>query len=284
MSTTRVKWVPVLGEGREIVESYDTSVTLRQLFYRLVSKQLIPNTQSYYRRLSSYTAEARRAGTFPDLIDRTSKIDQPYHETSPGAALRSTAEFYQRDRTEGQAVSIYLGVEKDGLVTQLTSWFGGYGLPVVALGGYASQSYCDEIGRHAEGQRRPAVLLYAGDCDPTGEDIERDLVARTGCWTITRRIALTPQQVIEYRLSEYAPDDAELRKLQNDPRAKAFERKHGSLVQYEVDALAPTDLRYLYRSAIDEFWDESAYQDVLAREAVERDQLIALADEWGADA
>ena len=48
----------------------------------------------------------------------------------------------------------------------------------------------------------------------------------------------------------------------------------------EVDALAPSDLRSLYRSAIDEFWDEQTYDDVLAREADERDRLTELADQW----
>src|SRR5207249_5207910 len=44
-------------------------------------------------------------------------------------------------------------------------------------------------------QLRPAVLLYAGDFDSSGEDIFRDFVARTDCWTHTRRIALTAEQV-----------------------------------------------------------------------------------------
>ena len=39
-------------------------------------------------------------------------------------------------------------------------------------------------------------------------------------------------------------------------------------------------LRNLYRTAVDEFWDEPAYRAVLAREAVERAQLTELADEW----
>jgi hypothetical protein len=51
--------------GREIVAGYDTRVTLRQVFYRLVAGQHLPNTQTYYRALSSATAAARRDGTFP---------------------------------------------------------------------------------------------------------------------------------------------------------------------------------------------------------------------------
>jgi len=38
--------------------SYDTPVTPRQLFHRLVSAQVIPNTQCAYKRLSELPAQA----------------------------------------------------------------------------------------------------------------------------------------------------------------------------------------------------------------------------------
>jgi len=49
-------------QAAAIVRSYDTGVTLRQLFYRLVAAHLLPNTTTAYKGLSSQTAEARRAG------------------------------------------------------------------------------------------------------------------------------------------------------------------------------------------------------------------------------
>ena len=63
-------------------------------------------------------------------------------------------------------MSIYLAVEKRGMVNQLASWFGDTDVPILALGGFASQSYCDEIMRDVRRQERPAILLYAGDHDP----------------------------------------------------------------------------------------------------------------------
>jgi hypothetical protein len=37
----RLQWAPILARASETVRSYDTSVTLRQLFYRLVSQLLL---------------------------------------------------------------------------------------------------------------------------------------------------------------------------------------------------------------------------------------------------
>jgi len=39
-------WPTILIRARQIMAQYDTPVTLRQIFYRLVSEQLIPNNRS----------------------------------------------------------------------------------------------------------------------------------------------------------------------------------------------------------------------------------------------
>ena len=47
---SRLSWVPILKHAVNIVSSYDSGVTLRQLFYRLVADLTLPNTRSYYKR------------------------------------------------------------------------------------------------------------------------------------------------------------------------------------------------------------------------------------------
>ena len=93
-----------------------------------------------------------------------------------------------------------LGVEKAGLVAQLQAWFADLRVPVLALGGYTSQSYVDDVRRDVVRRGRPAVLLYAGDFDPSGEDIGRDFVARSACWARVVRVALSSDQVRAYQL------------------------------------------------------------------------------------
>ncbi len=265
-----IRWEPVLDAARGFVESYDTLVTLRQLFYRLVAALLIDNTQHCYKRLSECTAKGRRDGTFPELMDRTRQIHE--YETFHGVAdaLSYTRGIYRRDRTEGQDVSLYLAVEKAGIVNQLDVWFGDpLGLPILALGGYASQSYVNEIVCHVSQQQRPAVLLYAGDHDPSGWDIPRDFVGRTNCWKEVRRIALDPDLIAEHDLPESIGKES-------DSRKAWFVEQFGKLVQVELDALPPNVLRGLYTDAIEEFWDLSAFESVLAREQSERDALGSL--------
>ena len=280
--TGRIDWPGVIEQAASIVYSYSTSVTLRQLFYRLVSAQVIPNSQGAYKRLSALTAEARREGDFPALIDRGRTIHRYESFDGPQHALDQLIRWYRLDRTKGQDVSLYLGVEKAGMVVQLQSWFGRLGIPILALGGYGSQSYVNEViddvsrspsrldalDRAAAGLpiQRGAVLLYAGDFDPSGEDIDRDFIDRTDCWDEVVRVALSAGQVRDYRLP-VNPGKA------TDSRAAGFIERHGSLMQVELDALDPDTLRGLYQEAIDGYWDTSAYESVLAQERSDVERL-----------
>ena len=255
----RRDWSVVLEAARAIIGQYDTGVTLRQLFYRLVAAEILPNTRVAYQTLSSRTAAARRNGLFPALIDRTRRIHCFQSFDGPAEAQGWLRRIYRRDRTEGQSWSVYLGVEKAGIVEQLEAWFGGHGIPILALGGYSSQSYVDEIVTDVESQDRPAVLIYAGDFDASGEDIQRDFLERTSCFKRMTRVALTTEQIEEHHLPEQMGKAT-------DSRAGQFVKRHGRLVQVELDALPPDQLRDLYQEALDEFWDESAFATALERE------------------
>lgn len=275
-----LKWKDVTEEAAVIVNSYSTSVTLRQLFYRLVSRGILPNNQNAYKGLSKHTAEARREGWFPDLIDRTRRIERYQTFPNPENALRWLSAIYRRDRTEGQEYQIFIGVEKAGMVVQLQDWFGDLGLPIMALGGYSSQTFVKTVGqaieRETERYGRSSILLYAGDFDPSGEDIDRDFIKRVEDYLFdsltVQRIALLPEHIEEYELPEFPGK-------QTDSRKWSFMERHGKLVQVELDALDPNDLRGLYQRAIDQYFDPAAYDASLAREDAETRLLSRVGEE-----
>jgi hypothetical protein len=266
MSAKVLDWPRILEAAAPIVLNSAVAMTLRALFYRLVVVELIPNTLSAYKTLSARTAKARREGWFPDLFDATRRIRRNQTFASPEEARRWLAEVYMRDRTEGQEFSLYFGVEKSALVELIWSWFGSTGIPVVALGGYSSQTFVDDVRRDADKQKRKAVLLYAGDFDPSGEDILRDFLIRSYCFDEVERVALDWEQVIAHNLPPQMGKAT-------DSRAAAFEARHGRLVQVELDALPPVTLRDLYMEAANQYFDADVFEAVLAREAEERKQL-----------
>ena len=122
---------------------------------------------------------------------------------------------------------------------------------------------------HVLDEARRIVLSH----DPSGHDILRDFTDRTDRWKAVQRIALTPEQVAEYRLPE-AMGKA------TDSRKHGFVARFGELVQVELDALPPDVLRDLYAAGIAEFWDESAFEETMQREAEECAALDEFARLW----
>jgi hypothetical protein len=263
MTGQRLDWPAILERAADITMSYATPVTLRQVFYRLVAAQVLPNRLSAYNRLGRLSARARRDGWFPRLLDQGRTISRPPSFDSPAKARQWLARFYRRDRTEGQLYNVYIGAEKATMTPQLDEWFGDRGLPVVTLRGYSGQELVTDVADDITVSDRPAALLYAGDFDPSGVDILRDFTNRVGFDKVIR-VALNEDQVVGLPV---AVGKAE------DPRAPSFVAQFGRLVQVELEALDPAVLQSLYEDALAGLWDDAAYRAVLAAEEDDRRQL-----------
>jgi hypothetical protein len=289
----------VLPKARLIVGGYTYLITLRQLHYLLVSDPTVPysNTITDYTTLSRVTAEGRREGTFPTLLDQTRQIHRTAYWDSPMDAVASLTRQYRRDRTNGQDHLIVLGGEKATLLAQLRSWFQPRGFPIVLLRGYGSQTYVDDVAEMVGDDGRPAVLIYAGDFDPSGEDIQRDFLARCDVFDEVEHIAVNASDIARFGLTvnEGKPEDTRTiafvdRHRQLHDRCRLGYRKLATIhkrgkpavdmptpMQVEVEAIDPNDLRNLYGAAIDQWWDRATYEAVLRRETVDRRRLESLA-------
>jgi hypothetical protein len=262
----RLSWPPILERAVGIIEAHDITMTLRQVFYRLVAEVVLPNRTNAYNRLARLSAKARRDGWFPRLLDQGRRIERPLYFAGPDAARAWLVDHYRLDRTAGQPWSVYVGAEKATLLPQLEEWFDDRGIPVFSLRGYSGQELVTDVTNDIMVSRRPSVLLYAGDFDPSGQDIDRDFVRRVGCFDKVERIALTADQL------EGLP--VQLGKA-DDPRSAGFIAEHGRLVQVELEALDPTDLHAMYEAALADYWDPVAFGHVLGDEDRDRGQLDA---------
>ena len=284
-------WDAILAEGARIVASYTTPVTLRQLHYRLVASGFggYENTISRYTKLGSKTAEARRAGWFPALIDGTRQIEATNSWSSVSEILRACAHSFRLDRTKGQEHQVWVLYEKATLTAQIEAWVGQYGVQRGALRGYSSEPLQAEIwGRMVE-DGRPVVVFYVGDLDPEGEDIERNLQARAASAQIVvessrypvgiqvshwQRLTILPEQITSLNLS---PNPGK----PDSKRAKGFTERHGSLFQVEVEAVDPAVLQQLVTKAVTQrrFFNRAVYKAVLIEEQNDRVRLDELAND-----
>lgn len=96
----KIKFSPaslrVIQQASRILAEYAQRgivVTLRQLYYQFVARDIIPNKQSEYKRLGSIINDARLAGLidWDYLQDRTRNLNTTPHWSDPSGVIESAA-------------------------------------------------------------------------------------------------------------------------------------------------------------------------------------------------
>jgi hypothetical protein len=249
----------IVDAALDIFQQYDTAITLRQLYYRLVSRLLIPNTINSYKRLSRIMVKAREQGDVPIncLEDRSRRVlgrgDMGYNSAEEYlkkkiTTLQDSWKSFSMPMWEDQPKNVMISLEKDALSRLVSREANRFSVRTFPTRGYPSFSYVQEMSRYITNQLggKPTVVLYFGDFDPSGVDIERDLSERLekyGAKDFTvQRIALTADQIKRYRLP---PMPVKM----SDARADSFLEEHGDRA-VELDALDPNLLQTTVRKAV----------------------------------
>ena len=247
-------------------------MTVRQVYYQLVSRQVIKNSRCQYQAVSKALVNARREGIIPwdwieDRLRRPRKVNM-WSGLPDFAVTCCTA--YRRDVWETQPGYVEVWLEKDALSGIFEDVLRPYGVTLNVARGYDGWS---SIHGAAERYRRRdnVTVLYFGDFDPSGEDMVRSLIERLrdqGAVPDVIKCALTREDIERYDLP---PDFAK----RTDTRTAAFIAKHGN-ISVELDALPPDVLRSRLLEAVTRHMDIDALADVKALEERERQELLDL--------
>jgi DNA topoisomerase VI subunit A len=249
------------------------TLTLRQLYYQLVTRNIIPNLQKEYAKLSSLLVKGRMAGVVDwDAIEDRIRIPFiPYSVDDIDGALQDTINQYRLDRQDGQDVYIELWVEKDALSGVLKRITSHYHINLMVNRGYSSCSAMHDAFKRLEDKEdegKKTVILYLGDHDPSGLDMIRDIRERLeefGVNPEVRHIGLTMKQIKKYNPP---PNPAKI----TDPRAKWYINEFGN-VSWEVDALTPKVLHELVKKNVEELIDMDLFNDKIIQEEKDKETL-----------
>lgn len=278
----------------DIIEEYQADgyvLTLRQLYYQLVTRDVIPNKQSEYSKLSTLLKEGRMAGIvdWDAIEDRLRKPQTPSSWETPKDILNAVIQQYALPRQAGQPTYLEVWVEKDALSGVLRRVTEKYHVPILVNRGYSSASAMfDSYNRfnaaHERGQE--VKILYLGDYDPSGIDMIRDIRDRIiefiigdyGYQDIDEalsdfRFSIEPIALTREQIRQYNPPPNPAK--QSDPRAKDFIAKHGG-TSWEVDALRPEVLNQLLDGSIRENINEDIYSEIVFNEKADKKKLKSL--------
>lgn len=276
----------VISQARDIIQEYQAQgfvLTLRQLYYQFVARDLIDNTQRSYKRLGTIIADARLAGLidWDAMEDRTRNLHKLPTWSGPAAMIQSAQGWYRENVWRTQPYHVEVWVEKEALAGVFQRVCDELRVPLFSCRGYVSLSEmhvaAQRLERVTQAGHTP-VILHFGDHDPSGIDMTRDIYDRIQdtFWVDfqLKRLALNMSQVDEYGPP---PNPAKL----TDSRSTGYVQKYG-FQSWELDALDPTVLASLVRDAVDGLVDQDAMDEALGQEA-EADRLLGRVERhWAA--
>ena len=275
--------VALCNEIREDYQGQKLTLTLRQMYYRLVALGLSPNGQKPYKRLGAILTAARYDGSFPadGLEDRGRSLTVAKFERDEvdlDRALEDAARTIRylpwyhlgRDRWRGQAVHVSVWVEKEALAGVFATVCDDLGVSWMACKGYPSVSamvaWLDELSAAEAAGATESVVLYFGDHDPDGLEIPRSTMRGIERLRELReaegrgidipisleRVALTMDQIQRY---DPPPFPAKV----SSARYAGYVAETGTEDAWELDALEPATLRELISSRVAPYFDESIH-------------------------
>lgn len=279
------KRLALIETANTIIDDYRAqgyTLTLRQLYYQFVARDLIPNSDRSYKNLGNAVADGRMAGLIDWMAieDRGRGIRPWLIEEDEQEVLRDIEGGLALDYWRRQNTYIEVWVEKDALASVIERPCMRYRVPFMPCKGYLSASEAWRAGRRykrkAEAGRR-CILIHLGDHDPSGIDMTRDNGERVSLFSSfndveIRRIALNMDQVEEH---SPPPNPAKV----TDSRAAEYIARFGN-TSWELDALEPRILDQLISDEIEQFVDQEIWDETEAEESERREILAKLHDRF----
>lgn len=282
----------IIHQANDIIVDYQRqgfSLTLRQLYYQFVARDLIANKQTEYKRLGSIINDARLAGLldWSAIEDRTRNVRKVSTWDAPNDILRSAASSFRLDLWENQDNYCEVWIEKDALVGVIEPTCNKKRVPFFACRGYSSQSEQWEAGQRLVNRLndgKSVTVFHLGDHDPSGLDMTRDNEDRLRMFIAhhaddanfrIERLALNMDQVTKHRPP---PNPAKM----TDSRFGGYADKFGNK-SWELDALEPKVIAKLIDSEIDALINHDQWEEDEEREGNHKDRLYNLADTMNFD-
>jgi hypothetical protein len=295
----RAETLVTVEKANQIIAEYQAQgfdLTLRQLYYQFVSRDLVPNTQRSYKNLGDTVNDARLAGLIDwnAIVDRTRELRALSHWDGPADIVQACAGQFNIDRWASQPYRPEVWIEKDALAGVFERVCRELDVPLFSCRGYTSQSemwvasqrllryrrtpyFATSIAGTAKSYQTP-VIFHFGDHDPSGRDMSRDITDRlelfTGKSLKFERLALNMDQVEQYGPP---PNPAKI----TDSRAAGYIAEFGG-ESWELDALEPAVLERLVRDAIEGVIDQDRMDEAVAEQDGHRETLRLVAANFDA--
>jgi hypothetical protein len=176
----------IIRQAEAICSDYEAqgyNLTLRQLYYQFVSRDIIPNNMRSYKRLGSIIDDARMGGLldWDHIVDRTRNLRSNSHWVDPNEIIKGASRSFMLDRWFSQPTRVEVWVEKEALAEVVQRAAEEFDCAWFCCRGYTSSSEMWAAAQRLGGyisRGQDVVVLHLGDHDPSGIDMSRDIQDR----------------------------------------------------------------------------------------------------------
>jgi hypothetical protein len=261
------KTIEIIEAARELLRE-EHPMTVRQVYYQLVSRLVIENNRSQYQAVSIALVDARKTGFIPwNWIEDRLRLPRTVGMWNDLADFSETVKrAYRRNVWATQPAYLEVWEEKDALSGIFEDILGPYGITLNIGRGYDGwASIRNAAERYGD---QSVTVLYFGDFDPSGEDMVRSLIERLSFFGIRPEVikcALTLEDINRYNLPPALAKTT-------DTRRDKFVEKNGDIC-VELDALPMQVLRDRIRNEVEKRMDMPAIKAIWAKEKSEIEKL-----------
>ncbi len=249
-----------------VFDEVETPVTVRQMFYQLETRGLVPKSEAGYRQVAYQLLRMRRMGIVPYgwFADATRWMRKPRTYDSLTDYLERVQESYRRSLWAEQNAYVEIWIEKDALAGVVTETTFKWDVPLMVTRGFPSDSFVYEAAENIKAMGKPTYLYYFGDYDPSGVCVSDNLQAKLADWTPEahfERVAVNAEQIQNLNLPTRPTK-------RTDTRAKFW---NGESV--ELDAIPPNKLREMVAGCILRHIDAEQVRKIERIEELEKQTL-----------
>ena len=254
------------------VAQADRPVSIRHIFYRMVTQDLVEKADKGYQQLQKATVDMRVNGALPyGWIEDSSR--HAYWNTGyadVGNFAEVAASIYRRDYWTRTDTPVEVWCESRSLVGALGQVCREYVVALFPSGGFSSMSFTYQAATHIiKSERAHAVILYVGDYDQAGVLIDKAIERRLreflvdwpGVLTFAR-LAVNDDQIDTMGLPTRPPKAS-------DTRSKEVTRA------VEAEAIPAPTMREIVSSALQDLIPERVLRMERMVEAQERKDVFA---------
>ena len=240
--------------------------------YRLVSMGYLPSTDAkHHNRVGRLMTKLREIGIVPFsyIVDNVRTTQKPSSWAGLDDFVDTVKEAYRKDFWASLDDYVHIFCEKDAIAGTIAPVTNSYDVPLSPIRGYVSLSYAHEIAEQWReiAKNKTIHAYYIGDFDPSGFDLERDLIDKLKRYSgvpefYWGRLGVNKEDFAKFDLIPLAVK-------KSDKRYLKFVEEHGSECA-EIDAIPPESLRSRVKWAIERHIPADRWNKLIAVENEER--------------